>query len=52
VASDVQGVERWIVCTPLSAKVFDTLATQKHLEYHCKALFEIPCITSGGDIEP
>jgi hypothetical protein len=27
-----EGVERWIVCTPLSTKVFVTLATQEHLE--------------------
>jgi hypothetical protein len=39
--------ERWIVCTPLSANVFVTLATQRHLEYYCKALLETPCITSG-----
>jgi hypothetical protein len=25
---DLQGVERWIVCTPLSVNVFVTLATQ------------------------
>jgi hypothetical protein len=37
------GVERWIVCTPLSVNVFVTLATQQHLEYHCKALSEKPC---------
>jgi hypothetical protein len=47
-----QGVERWIVCTPLSVNVFVTIATHQHLEYHCKALFEIPCITSGSHIEP
>jgi hypothetical protein len=23
--------------------VFVTLATQQHLEYHCRALFETPC---------
>jgi hypothetical protein len=39
--SIVQGVERWI-----------TPATQQQLEYHCKALFEPPCITSGRHIEP
>jgi hypothetical protein len=43
----VRGVERWIVCIPSSADVFVTLATQQHLEYHCKALFE----TSGSHIE-
>jgi hypothetical protein len=32
------------VCTPLSANVFLTLATRQHLEYHCKALFETPCV--------
>jgi hypothetical protein len=45
-------VERWIVCTPLSINVFITLATRYHLEYHCKALFKIICITSGSHIEP
>jgi hypothetical protein len=32
-----QGVEQWIVCTPL-------LATQQHLEYHCNALFKHPAL--------
>jgi hypothetical protein len=44
----VQGVERWIVCT---VKVFVTLATQQHLEYHYKALFETPSITDESHIE-
>jgi hypothetical protein len=44
--------ERRIVCTPLSVNVFVTLATQQQLEYHCKTLVEIPCITSGSHIEP
>jgi hypothetical protein len=48
----IQGVKLWIVCTPLSVKAFVTLATQQHLEYHCKALFKTPCITSGSHIEP
>jgi hypothetical protein len=39
------GVEQWIVCMPLSVKVFMILPTQQHLEYHCKALFFTPCIT-------
>jgi hypothetical protein len=38
--SIVQGVEWWIVCTPLNVKIFVALATKQHLEYHCKALFE------------
>jgi hypothetical protein len=38
----IQGVERWIICTPLSGNVFVTLATQRS-EYHCKALFETSC---------
>jgi hypothetical protein len=42
--SIIQDVERWMVCTPLSVKVFITLATQQHLEYHCKTFFETPCI--------
>jgi hypothetical protein len=29
-----------------------TLTTQKHLEYHCRVLFETSCITSGSHIEP
>jgi hypothetical protein len=29
---------------PLSVNVIVTLATQYHLEYHCKALSEAPCI--------
>jgi hypothetical protein len=49
---NVQDVEQWIVYTPLSVNVFVTLATQKHLEYHCKALFETPRITSESHIEP
>jgi hypothetical protein len=36
--------ERWAVCTPFAVNVFATLATQEHLEYHCKALFRTPCI--------
>jgi hypothetical protein len=50
--SIIQGVERWIVCTSLSVNVFVTLATKRHLEYHCKALFETPCITSESYREP
>jgi hypothetical protein len=44
--STVQSVERWIVSVsmPLHANVFVTLATQYHLEYRCKSLFETPCI--------
>jgi hypothetical protein len=42
--SVVEDVERLIVCTPLSINVFVTLATQYHLEYHCKALIETPYI--------
>jgi hypothetical protein len=35
----------WAVdCTPLTATVFVTLATQKHLEHPCNALFETSCI--------
>jgi hypothetical protein len=41
--SIVQGVEQWTVCTPLSVHRFVTLATQEHLKYHCKALFETAC---------
>jgi hypothetical protein len=26
--------------------------TENHLDYHCKELFETPCITSGSHIEP
>jgi hypothetical protein len=48
----VRGVQRWLVCTPLSVNVFLTLATQQRLEYHCKALFETPCITSESHTEP
>jgi hypothetical protein len=51
VQHDVQGVERRIVCTPLSVNVFVTLATQQHLKYHCKALFETLCITSESHTE-
>jgi hypothetical protein len=40
--SIVQHLARWIVCTPLSVNVFVRIATQYHLEYHCKALFETP----------
>jgi hypothetical protein len=36
------------VCTPLSVNVFVTLATQQHMEYHCKALFETLCIWKSG----
>jgi hypothetical protein len=39
----IQRLERWIIFTPLSVKTFVTLATQQHLEYHWKSLFEIPC---------
>jgi hypothetical protein len=36
-----------------SVKVLNgTLATQQHLEYHCEALYETPCITSESNIEP
>jgi hypothetical protein len=41
-AIQIQGVERWIVCTPLSVNVFVTIATQQISKYHCKALFETP----------
>jgi hypothetical protein len=36
--------ERWTVCTPVSVNVFITLATQQHLQYHCKRILETPCI--------
>jgi hypothetical protein len=39
-----QHLERRIVCMPSSVNVFVTLATQLHLEYHRKALFETSCI--------
>jgi hypothetical protein len=42
--SKCHHLERWMVCTHLSANVFVTLATQLHLEYHCKAPFETSCI--------
>jgi hypothetical protein len=45
---NVQRVERWIACTPLSVKFFVTVATQLHLEYHGKDLFETPCISTDG----
>jgi hypothetical protein len=48
--SIVQRVRWWIVCTPLSINVFITLATQKHLEYNCKALLETLCITGSSHI--
>jgi hypothetical protein len=35
----------WMVCTALSVNFFVTLATQQYLEYHCKVIFETPCIT-------
>jgi hypothetical protein len=41
--SVIQHLEQWIVYTPLSINVLVTLATGKHLECHCKALFETPC---------
>jgi hypothetical protein len=31
----------------VSVNVFVTLATQQHLEYHCKSLFNTPCILTG-----
>jgi hypothetical protein len=40
------------VSSPLIVNVFITLATQLHLKYHYKTLFETPCITSGSHIEP
>jgi hypothetical protein len=48
----VQNFDRGIVCTPLSINVFVTLATQQNLEYHCKVIFETPCIASGSNIQP
>jgi hypothetical protein len=39
----LHSVEQWIVCTPLSVKVFVTLATRQHFEYRCKNIFETPC---------
>jgi hypothetical protein len=50
--SIVQDVERWIVYTSINVNVFITLATQYHLECHCKALSETAYITSGSHIEP
>jgi hypothetical protein len=47
----VQGVERWIVRTPLRVIASVTLAAQKYLEYYCKVLFETSRITSGSNIE-
>jgi hypothetical protein len=46
------NIRGWIICTPLSVNVFVTLATELHLEYYCKTLFETPCITSRSHIEP
>jgi cobalamin biosynthesis protein CobD/CbiB len=42
--SVVQGVERWIVCTPFSVNVFVTLAKQQHFEYTSEALFKSRCV--------
>jgi hypothetical protein len=44
-------VLQMLLCDECYEDVFVTLATQKHLEYHCKALFEVPCITTGSQIE-
>jgi hypothetical protein len=44
----VQLAERWIACTPLRVNVFVKLATQQHLEYYWKALFETLCIVISG----
>jgi hypothetical protein len=33
-------------------KRFRDIATQLHLEYHCKAVFETFCITSESSTEP
>jgi hypothetical protein len=42
----VQHLQQWIVCkTCKSVNVFETLATQENLQYHCKTLFETPYIT-------
>jgi hypothetical protein len=52
--SYIPNVTVWRVTetiTPLSVKVFVTLATQWHLECSCKALFETPCITIESYIE-
>jgi hypothetical protein len=43
-ACKLSAVQGWIACTSLSVNVFLTLATQQYLEYHCKPLFETPCI--------
>jgi hypothetical protein len=50
--SIVENLERRIVCTPVSINVFVTPATQQHLEYHLKAVFETACITTESHIEP
>jgi hypothetical protein len=50
--SIMQDVVQWVVCTPLSINVFVKIATQQHLEYDCKTLFETPCIPNGSHIEP
>jgi hypothetical protein len=42
--SIVQGVERCMVCTPLSVNVLATLARQQHFEYNCKDIFETPAL--------
>jgi hypothetical protein len=47
----VQYLQRRTVCTALSVNIFVTLATQYHLEYHCKALSELPSINSETCIE-
>jgi hypothetical protein len=38
----IQHLAPWIIYTPLSANVFVTLATQQHLEYHCKSFLKYP----------
>jgi hypothetical protein len=50
--SIVQHLEVWIVCISLNINVHVTLATEQHLEYHCKAFFKTLCITNGRHNEP
>jgi hypothetical protein len=41
----------FVVCTPISVKIFVTISTEQYLDYFCKALFETSCIKSRSHIE-
>jgi hypothetical protein len=47
----LKGVQTIHRSTPFSVNVFVTLVIQQHLEYHCNAHVESPCIVAAAAVK-